>query len=72
MPISYAKLSTLMQNQGVSEYKLKRDKVAGGATLDKIFGRASGHIDTKTIENICRYLNCQPGDIMAYVPDEQE
>ena len=24
-----------------------------------------------TLEAICRELNCQPGDILEYVPDEQ-
>lgn len=23
-----------------------------------------------TLENICRELNCQPGDILKYIPDE--
>ncbi|MDE6532201.1 MAG: helix-turn-helix transcriptional regulator [Muribaculaceae bacterium] len=23
-----------------------------------------------TLENICRILNCQPGDILEYVPDD--
>lgn len=25
-----------------------------------------------TLEAICRELNCQPGDILEYVPDEEE
>lgn len=25
-----------------------------------------------TLEAICRYLNCQPGDLLEYRPDEQE
>ena len=24
-----------------------------------------------TLEAICKALNCQPGDIMEYIPDEQ-
>ncbi len=24
-----------------------------------------------TLENICRELDCQPGDLLEYVPDEQ-
>ena len=26
-------------------------------------------ITTEVISNICDFLNCQPGDIMEYVPD---
>ena len=29
------------------------------------------HIDTRTIENLCAYLHCQPGDIMEYIPAEE-
>lgn len=68
MPISFDKLNALMNEKGISEYRLKKDKVVGGATLDKLFGRASGKVDTNTIENLCKYLNCQPGDIMEYIP----
>ena len=25
-----------------------------------------------TLEAICQYLNCQPGDILVYVPDEPD
>lgn len=25
-----------------------------------------------TLESICRALDCQPGDILEYVPDEEE
>ena len=30
-----------------------------------------GHVDTRTIENLCAYLHCQPGDIMEYIPAEE-
>ena len=50
----------------MSLYKLKSDKVVGTATLDKI-RKGEGHIDTRSIESLCKYLNCQPGDIMEYV-----
>ena len=70
MGISYDKLIILLKNKQLSIYKLKSDKVIGTATLDKI-RKGIGHIDTRSIENICKYLNCQPGDIMEYVPDDE-
>jgi len=30
------------------------------------------HVNTSTIERLCALLDCQPGDIMEYVPDEWE
>lgn len=68
MPIKYNRLFSLLESRGDSIYKLKTDKVIGTATLDKI-RRGEGHIDTRSIESLCRYFNCQPGDIMEYVED---
>ena len=31
-----------------------------------------GNIDTRTIDRLCKVLDCQPGDIMEYVEDESE
>ncbi|MEP0806738.1 MAG: helix-turn-helix transcriptional regulator [Chloroflexota bacterium] len=28
--------------------------------------------DVKTLEKLCRYFDCQPGDLLEYVPDEEE
>ena len=33
--------------------------------------KEGGDIDTRTIAKLCKLLNCQPGDILEYVPDEQ-
>ena len=68
MAIKYSKLLALMEARALSIYKLKTDKIIGTATLDKI-RTGAGHIDTRSIENLCKYLNCQPGDIMEYVED---
>ena len=69
LAISYNKLIELLKNRGISIYKLKTDKIIGTATLDKI-RKGSGHIDTRSIDNICQYLKCQPGDIIECVPDD--
>jgi len=29
-------------------------------------------VKLSTLSNICKALNCQPGDILEYVPDEEE
>lgn len=70
MAISFKKLLDLLDARGISLYHLKRDKVIGTATLDKL-RKGEGHVDTRSIESICRYLNCQPGDIMEYIPEEK-
>ena len=29
------------------------------------------HIPVKLMDNICRVLDCQPGDLFEYIPDEK-
>ena len=70
MPISYSKLLKIFDEKGISSYTVtKKDKIIGQATWKKIHD--GGHIDTRTVEALCKYLNCQPGDILEYVPDEE-
>lgn len=70
MSIKYDKLLRLLEGKEISIYKLKSDKVIGTATLDKI-RKGEGHIDTRSIESLCRYLKCQLGDIMEFVEDSE-
>lgn len=39
-------------------------------TVDRLV--KDGYVSTEIIERICSLLDCQPGDIMEYVPDSQE
>ncbi len=72
MPITYNKLYKLMEQKNITMYKLRKDKIVGTVTYQRLSGNKPGSIDTRTIENLCRYLDCQPGDIMEYVPDGEE
>jgi len=68
MPIVYDKMVRLMQEHGITSYKCKRDNIIGQATYRKI--REGGDIDTRTIAKMCEVLNCQPGDLLEYLPDD--
>lgn len=53
---------------GYTTYKIRKDKIIGEAQMQKI---RTGEIASKeTLNTICRLLNCQPGDIMEYIPDD--
>ena len=71
MSMSYEKLFQLLADLGLTMYTLRKDKVIGTATLEKMRKR-EGHIDTRSIESLCKYLKCQPGDIMEYIDDEPQ
>lgn len=66
--ISFDKLySYILSNYGFDEKVLYRDKVLNTYEIKKLVVRNDASIST--INKICRYLNCQPGDIMEYIPD---
>lgn len=69
MPIVYTKLLTLMKEKGLTSYTIKKNNIIGQATLKKI--KDGGDIDTRSIAKLCEALDCQPGDILEYVPDEK-
>ena len=66
MPIVYNKLFNLLKEKNKTMYDLRKDKIVGTATLEKMRKR-TGHVDTRSIESLCEYLGCQPGDLMEYV-----
>lgn len=71
MPMKYDKLFVLLAQKGISTYKIRKENIISQAALQKMKD-GTGNIDTRTIERLCRVLDCQPGDIMEYVPDESE
>jgi putative transcriptional regulator len=38
-------------------------------TLYKLANDKAGLISTKSLDKLCWYFDCQPGDILVYVPD---
>lgn len=70
MAIKYDKLIMLMKERGLTSYRCKADKVIGQATYKSIM--EGKDIDTRTINNLCKWLKCQPGDILEFVPDSND
>lgn len=59
-----------LKQVGFSSYRIRKDKLIGEAQMQKI---RIGEIASKdSLNTICRLLNCQPGDILEYVPDEPD
>ena len=67
MAISYNKLLKIFAERGITSYTIKKDNVVGQSAWKKV--HEGGHIDTRTIDALCAYLKCQPGDMMEYIED---
>ena len=69
MPMKYEKLFALMKENGLTTYRIRKEKIVSENALTSM--RAGKSVTTDTIAALCRALACQPGDIMEYV-DESE
>lgn len=69
MAFKYDKLFELLKERGITTYKIRKDNLISQAALTKMKS-GEGNIDTRTLEHLCSFLKCQPGDIMEFVEDE--
>lgn len=67
--IIYSKLRALMENKGLTSYRIRKEKIISESTLQNI--REDKRITTDAIAALCAALDCQPGDILEYVPEEE-
>lgn len=65
----YKQVLEQLKQKGYSSYYLSKNKIMGNSKIQNI---RENRVDAKTINQICQLLNCQPGDILEYIPDNQD
>ena len=68
--ISFEKLWAVMKEKGISQYALIKKYKVSPAQITRL--KRNESVSTHTVEMFCRILDCQVGDIMEYIKDEQE
>lgn len=69
MAISYKiDIMKALKNAGYSSYLLRKNKIFGEATMTKF--RKKEYINFENLNTLCKLLECQPSDIIEYIPDE--
>lgn len=68
--ISYNNLWKVMKEKGISQYTLIKDYHISAGQLTRL--RRNESVSTHTIEMFCKILNCQVGDIMEYIADDEK
>ena len=68
MPIKY-KINVLdaLKKAGYSTYRLRKEKILAESTMQKF--RDGEIVTADNLALVCSLLDCQPGDILEYVPD---
>lgn len=59
---------TALKKAGYNTNYIRIKKILNENTLQK-FRHNQTDISVKTLETLCKLLDCQPGDILEYVPD---
>lgn len=57
-----------LKDLGYTTYKIRKEKIFAEGTLQKF--RQGQAVSADNLNTLCRCLQCQPGDILEYVPDE--
>ena len=65
--LKYDKLFSLLQKRKIKKSDLRN--LGFSPTIPARLTRGE-HINTINIDKLCKLLDCQPGDIMEYVPDD--
>lgn len=68
MAIRYQKLFERLKTDGISKTGLAKALKISSRTMAKL--SKNEYVSLQTIEEICRFLKCQPGDMMEFVPNK--
>lgn len=62
-------LITALKEAGYNSNYIRNNKIFSESTMTK-FRNGNTKITVENLEILCKLLNCQPGDILEYVPDD--
>lgn len=68
--IVYDRFWTTLKNSGQSTYTLINKHHISSSTIDKL--RKNKPLNTTTLNDLCRILNCRLEDIAEYVPSDED
>ncbi len=65
-------LDVMMAKRKIGLTELAKEVDITLANLSILKNNKAKAVRLTTLDAICRALNCQPGDLLEYVPDEEE
>ena len=68
--ISYAAFWETLKQSNESTYSLIKNHHISSSTIDKL--RKNKPLNTTTINDLCRILNCRVQDVIEYTPSETD
>ena len=68
--IIYKDVLSRLASCGYTAYRIQREKLISGSTLDRI--RHNESITTEILNTICELCQCQPGELLEWKPDDHK
>lgn len=65
-------LDVMMAKRKMSVTRLSEELNITMANVSILKNGKAKAVKLETLNKICKTLNCQPGDILEYIPDEEE
>ena len=65
------KTKVVLAERGMTQRKLWEEAKVRPPTISAMCTGSARQIPVDVLDKICRVLNCQPGDLLEYVPDEK-
>lgn len=70
MPIVYKKpILPALKAAGYSSARLRKERIIGQKTIQDM--RNGELVSWRIMEMLCKMMDCQPGDLVEYVPDDE-
>ena len=69
MIIQKIPIISALTSAGYNPARIRREKIIGEYDMTRL--RRGGVPSHGLLDTLCRLLDCQPGDLIAYVPDDQ-
>lgn len=66
-----SKLKIVLAKNNITQLELSRRTGIRQPTISSLSLGTMKHIPVNVLDAICKELDCQPGDIVEYVPDEK-
>jgi putative transcriptional regulator len=68
----HCKLSTILGEKRLKMSDVVRETKLAKGTVHTLYHDRVQKVDYRVLDKLCRFLNCQPGDLLIFQPKDDE
>jgi DNA-binding Xre family transcriptional regulator len=66
------RIKPFVDGRGISVYQFRKDTGIANKTAYDLYNNPDQYLGRNVMDAICRVYNVQPGDLLEYVPEDEE